>query len=257
MKLKNAKRIVIFMLAGAIAFGGVGTVSAVKDPITVEAATVKLDYKNFVLRPGWYIENKLKGAKASKVTWKSSNKKVATVNKKGKITGVKKGKATIIATYKKKSYKCTIKIVDDIGRDDFLSQTKNGDKFSLVDTNEDSEWIEELEESCVYDNGKFYYDVLNWTDEAGAYYMAPYLRGIDIGSTYKAVTNAYGDCFSIEYVKDGDVLSGYYANAKHTPVYCVNANYTDGKFQFNRCFYFDENNKVVFILTWFAYEYNS
>ena len=39
--------------------------------------------------------------------------------------------------------------------------------------------------------------------------------------------------------------------------YYVNANYTDGKFQFNRCFYFDENNKVVFILTWFAYEYNS
>ena len=152
---------------------------------------------------------------------------------------------------------CTIKIVDDIGRDDFLSQTKDGDKFSLVDTNEGSEWIEELEESCDYDNGKFYYNALNWTDEAGAYYMAPYLRGIDIGSTYKAVTNAYGDCFSIEYVKDGDVFSGFYANAKHTPVYCVNANYTDGKFQFNRCFYFDENNKVVFILSWFAYEYNS
>ena len=37
----------------------------------------------------------------------------------------------------------------------------------------------------------------------------------------------------------------------------INPNYTDGKFQFNRCFYFDENNKVVFILTWFAYEYNS
>lgn len=251
------RKILAFVMAVTLSLSAVEVIPQLNDTIVVEAATVKLDYKNFVLRPGWYIENKLKGAKASKVTWKSSNKKVATVNKKGKITGVKKGKATIIATYKKKSYKCTIKIVDDIGRDDFLSQTKNGDKFSLVDTNEDSEWIEDLGESCVYDNGKFYYDVLNWTDEAGAYYMAPYLRGIDIGSTYKAVTNAYGDCFSIEYVKDGDVFSVYYANAKHTPVYCVNANYTDGKFQFNRCFYFDENNKVVFILTWFAYEYNS
>lgn len=251
------RKILAFVMAVTLSLSAVEVIPQLNDTIVVEAATVKLDYKNFVLRPGWYIENKLKGAKASKVTWKSSNKKVATVNKKGKITGVKKGKATIIATYKKKSYKCTIKIVDDIGRDDFLSQTKNGDKFSLVDTNEDSEWIEDLGESCVYDNGKFYYDVLNWTDEAGAYYMAPYLRGIDIGSTYKAVTNAYGDCFSIEYVKEGDVFSVYYANAKHTPVYCVNANYTDGKFQFNRCFYFDENNKVVFILTWFAYEYNS
>ena len=251
------RKILAFVMAVTLSLSAVEVIPQLNDTIVVEAATVKLDYKNFVLRPGWYIENKLKGAKASKVTWKSSNKKVATVNKKGKITGVKKGKATIIATYKKKSYKCTIKIVDDIGRDDFLSQTKDGDKFSLVDTNESSEWIEELGESCVYDNGKFYYDVLNWTDEAGAYYMAPYLRGIDIGSTYKAVTNAYGDCFSIEYVKDGDVFSGFYANAKHTPVYCVNANYTDGKFQFNRCFYFDENDKVVFILTWFAYEYNS
>ena len=251
------RKILAFVMAVTLSLSAVEVIPQLNDTIVVEAATVKLNYKNFVLRPGWYIENKLKGAKASKVTWKSSNKKVATVNKKGKITGVKKGKATIIATYKKKSYKCTIKIVDDIGRDDFLSQTKDGDKFSLVDMNESSEWIEELWEGCVYDDGKFYYDVLNWTDEAGAYYMAPYLRGIDIGSTYKAVTNAYGDCFSIEYVKDGDVFSGFYANAKHTPVYCVNANYTDGKFQFNRCFYFDENDKVVFILTWFTYEYNS
>lgn len=251
------RKILAFVMAVTLSLSAVEVIPQLNDTIVVEAATVKLDYKNFVLRPGWYIENKLKGAKASKVTWKSSNKKVATVNKKGKITGVKKGKATIIATYKKKSYKCTIKIVDDIGRDDFLSQTKDGDKFSLVDMNESSEWIEELWEGCVYDDGKFYYDVLNWTDEAGAYYMAPYLRGIDIGSTYKAVTNAYGDCFSIEYVKDGDVFSGFYANAEHTPVYCVNANYTDGKFQFNRCFYFDENDKVVFILTWFTYEYNS
>ena len=251
------RKILAFVMAVTLSLSAVEVIPQLNDTIVVEAATVKLNYKNFVLRPGWYIENKLKGAKASKVTWKSSNKKVATVNKKGKITGVKKGKATIIATYKKKSYKCTIKIVDDIGRDDFLSQTKDGDKFSLVDMNESSEWIEELWEGCVYDDGKFYYDVLNWTDEAGAYYMAPYLRGIDIGSTYKAVTNAYGDCFSIEYVKDGDVFSGFYADAEHTPVYCVNANYTDGKFQFNRCFYFDENNKVVFILTWFAYEYNS
>ena len=185
------RKILAFVMAVTLSLSAVEVIPQLNDTIVVEAVTVKLDYKNFVLRPGWYIENKLKGAKASKVTWKSSNKKVATVNKKGKITGVKKGKATIIATYKKKSYKCTIKIVDDIGRDDFLSQTKNGDKFSLVDTNESSEWIEELGESCVYDNGKFYYDVLNWTDEAGAYYMAPYLRGIDIGSTYKAVTNAY------------------------------------------------------------------
>ena len=71
----------------------------------------------------------------------------------------------MLETVRQQIMECTIKIVDDIGRDDFLSQTKDGDKFSLGDTNEGSEWIEELEESCDYDNGKFYYNALNWTCE--------------------------------------------------------------------------------------------
>ena len=40
-----------------------------------------------------------------KVTWKSSNKKVATVNGKGKVKAKKKGKATITATAKDGSRK--------------------------------------------------------------------------------------------------------------------------------------------------------
>ena len=46
------------------------------------------------------------------VTWKSSNKKVATVNKKGKVTAKKKGKATITVTTKdgKKTAKCIVKV---------------------------------------------------------------------------------------------------------------------------------------------------
>lgn len=46
----------------------------------------------------------------SKVTWKSSNKKIATVNRSGKIVGVKEGKATITATVEKKKFTCNITV---------------------------------------------------------------------------------------------------------------------------------------------------
>ena len=55
----------------------------------------------------------LNKAKASKVKWKSSNKKIATVKKDGKwcdIKAKKPGKVTITAKYKGKKYKCKVVI---------------------------------------------------------------------------------------------------------------------------------------------------
>ena len=51
-----------------------------------------------------------KKKKALSVKWKSTKKKVAKVNKKGVVTAVKKGKATIYATYKGKKYKCVVTV---------------------------------------------------------------------------------------------------------------------------------------------------
>jgi uncharacterized protein YjdB len=43
------------------------------------------------------------------VTWTSSNKRVATVDKSGKVKGVKKGKCTVTATtWNGKTVKCTV-----------------------------------------------------------------------------------------------------------------------------------------------------
>lgn len=47
-------------------------------------------------------------AKSGKVSWKSANNAVAIVNSKGVVTGKSKGKTTIIATYKGKSYECEV-----------------------------------------------------------------------------------------------------------------------------------------------------
>lgn len=52
---------------------------------------------------------KVKGA-SGKVTWKTSNKKVATVSKKGKVTVRKKGTAVITAKVNKKTLKCKITV---------------------------------------------------------------------------------------------------------------------------------------------------
>ena len=51
-----------------------------------------------------------KTIKATKVKWKSQKKSVAKINKKGKITAVKAGTAKMIAKYKGKTYKFTVKV---------------------------------------------------------------------------------------------------------------------------------------------------
>lgn len=54
------------------------------------------------------INNKVKG---STYSWKSSNKKIATVNNRGYVTGVSKGKATITCTIKAPTETYTVKSI--------------------------------------------------------------------------------------------------------------------------------------------------
>ncbi len=47
---------------------------------------------------------------ASDVTWKTADKSIAKINKKGMLSGVKKGKTKVIAKYKGKTYKTTVRV---------------------------------------------------------------------------------------------------------------------------------------------------
>ncbi len=58
------------------------------------------------------IDKKDKTISASKVVWKSANKKIAKISKKGVVTAVKKGTVKITATYKNKKYNFTVVIKD-------------------------------------------------------------------------------------------------------------------------------------------------
>ena len=70
---------------------------------------IALNKSSITISVGEQKQLTLKGTK-KKVTWKSENKKIATVTKKGKVTGKAVGKTTITATSNGKRYKCKVKV---------------------------------------------------------------------------------------------------------------------------------------------------
>lgn len=74
-----------------------------------DAASVKISKKNLTLEKGQSYPLKIKGTK-KKVTWKSGNKKIASVTKKGVVKAKKKGKTTITAKVMAKKYRCSVTV---------------------------------------------------------------------------------------------------------------------------------------------------
>lgn len=72
-------------------------------------AAVKLNKSNLTICRYHSATLKVTGTKQS-VKWKSADKTVATVNKKGKVIGVTEGKTKIIATVGKKKYTCNLTV---------------------------------------------------------------------------------------------------------------------------------------------------
>lgn len=105
MKIKTfSKALFIVLLALVISFGTneAQNISAKG----VSKITLKVGQKQKL-----YVKTGIFGTKRvswKKVKWSSSNKKVATVSKKGLVRAKKKGKATITAKYGKKKLKCKV-----------------------------------------------------------------------------------------------------------------------------------------------------
>ena len=91
---------------------------------------VKLNITKATLSIGCSINLKLLNNK-KKVTWKSSNKKVASVTKKGKVKAKKKGKVKIIARVGKKKYTCKVTVGSASKKSASKKNTKNVKKTAV------------------------------------------------------------------------------------------------------------------------------
>ena len=116
--MKKYRKVIALLLALATVSDAVPVITS---PVTVEAASaIKLSKSKLTMGLGDTYTLKLTGAKNP--VWKSSNSKIAIV-KNGKVIARKSGKVTISATYKGKSYKCTVLV---------KSPKINSAKFSMT-----------------------------------------------------------------------------------------------------------------------------
>lgn len=77
--------------------------------VTVPDKRIRLNKKSAKVKRGKKLKLKVLNA-PGKVKWRSSNKRIATVSKKGVVKAKRRGKVTISAKVKGKTYKCKIKV---------------------------------------------------------------------------------------------------------------------------------------------------
>lgn len=97
--MKNLKKMMVVLIAMLL---------FVTIPVSVSAKT-NISKKSITITVGKKYQLAMMGTRG-KVTWKTSNKKIATVSSKGLVTGKRAGKAVITAKVGKKSYKCKVKV---------------------------------------------------------------------------------------------------------------------------------------------------
>lgn len=99
---------------GIVSSGGVQA-TPIPTNIPKEEQKVELTWKKKVKKvkagKSYKFQVKVKGAKASKVTWSLSNNKYATISKKGVLTGKRKGSVTVKAKCKDVTLKCKVQIL--------------------------------------------------------------------------------------------------------------------------------------------------
>ncbi|HAB62496.1 MAG TPA: hypothetical protein DCE48_17670 [Lachnospiraceae bacterium] len=160
--------------------------------VTAKAAEIKLNTTSTSIRVKQTYQLKITGSSKA-VTWSSSNKKVVTVDSKGKIKGVKKGSATITAKVSGKEYEAKITIVDAITANDFYftgSSTLEKGFMEYCDNNN-------------YTSSFYYFD-----DMDGDYNIKSN-RGIKIGSSKSEVLKKYGYAVKKELNPKNDMAAKF------------------------------------------------
>ena len=120
MKSKKLKTLAVAVVL-SLTVGAVPPATGTEIPMittTVEAAAKKVSLKaaNKKVYAGRIVKINVKATKGAKLSYKTSNKKIATVNSRGVVTGKKAGTVKITITAKKSKYKTvkkniTVKVV--------------------------------------------------------------------------------------------------------------------------------------------------
>ena len=114
MMKKLAKGMTALFLSFGLVFSGIPEdIAPIETTVTVQASTNKLtlNVANKNIYVGASAKLNVKATKGAKVTYKSSNSGVVTVNSKGIIKGKKAGTAKITVTASKAKYKTVKKII--------------------------------------------------------------------------------------------------------------------------------------------------
>lgn len=105
-KIAMNKRINRALTAGGITFS---LAVSLMQTLDATAASARISRKKVTLSAGKTHRLKIRGY-SGKISWKSSNKKTATVNKKGLVRAKKAGTATITARARSKKWTCKITV---------------------------------------------------------------------------------------------------------------------------------------------------
>lgn len=178
-------KVIVMALAFVLSLSALSAIpSHISEIEEVHAASLKLNEKNLYLAAGWDYYLKLGKIDSKACTWVSSDQKIATVNKAGKVHTKKKGKAVISCTYEGQVYKCLLTVVEAINIKDFdYDTTAEGYKDSFKGTNS-------LEiASIVYKSYPGNKRLWDYGD-----YCSYNLRGLSVGASKKAVEKKYGKC---------------------------------------------------------------
>ena len=97
-------------------------------------AKVRMSRKTLTIEVSKTYTLKLKGVKR-KITWKSSKPSIAKVNKKGKVTALRKGKAIVTAKAGKKIFKCVVIVQDKKNTEVLNKATPKPDEPTVMPKN--------------------------------------------------------------------------------------------------------------------------
>lgn len=98
---------------------------------TVYVQTPAINKTSQAVTAGKKVRLSMKGTNA-KVTWKSSNKNIASVSSTGSVTGKRAGSCTIYATVLGKTYKCRITVKAPAAQNQSVWLSATGSKYHKI-----------------------------------------------------------------------------------------------------------------------------